>query len=375
MISTEELSSLLATLYAAPLEPTKWQSFLEHLCSLTNIDSGYLVGSHPTEGNLVLAGGGLNFDPEVFRLYNEHYGANDPYRDPLMSNPRIGLIQGEDLVTHSTLLESELYNEVLSRYDLEYMNMLSCNCSNGQAELLSLWRSEKHGPLDRETSRLLEMLIPHLQTALGLRTKVAACDASNLFSETALESMSIAAFLVTHKGLVRHMNQRAASCLQSGDGLVIQDGRLTANDSQQNAHLESLILGTASNGKKRSTSIPGTGIRISRRRTQSALQVTVIPAPKANQIGSGESFALVFVSDPSASPRPRSALMQQLYGLTPAEARVADLLLEGYEGREAAQRLGITLETFRFHVKRVLTKTGAHRQTELLRLMLSLPGQ
>src|ERR1700734_1945266 len=139
MISTEELSSLLATLYAAPLEPTKWHAFLEHLCSLTNIDSGYLVGSHPTEGNVCLAGGGLNFDPEVFRLYNEHYGANDPYRDPLMSNPRIGLIQGEDLVSHSTLLESELYNEVLSRYDLEYMNMLSCNCRNGQAELLSLW--------------------------------------------------------------------------------------------------------------------------------------------------------------------------------------------------------------------------------------------
>lgn len=375
MISTEELSSLLATLYAAPLEPTKWQSFLEHLCSLTNIDSGYLVGSHPTEGNLVLAGGGLNFDPEVFRLYNEHYGANDPYRDPLMSNPRIGLIQGEDLVSHSTLLESELYNEVLSRYDLEYMNILSCNCSNGQAELLSLWRSEKHGALDREASLLLEMLIPHLQTALGLRTKVVACDASNLFSETALESMSIAAFLVTDKGLVRHMNQLATSSLQRRDGLFIQDGRLTADDSQQNAYLESLIFGAASSGRNKSATLSGKGIRISRRHNRSTLQVTVIPAPKDNQIGNGDSFALVFVSDPSSSPRPRSALMQQLYGLTPAEARVADLLLEGFEGREAAEKLRITLETFRFHVKRVLKKTGAHRQTELLRLMLSLPCQ
>jgi DNA-binding CsgD family transcriptional regulator len=37
--------------------------------------------------------------------------------------------------------------------------------------------------------------------------------------------------------------------------------------------------------------------------------------------------------------------------------------------------LGITLETARFHLKRVLTKTGARRQSELMRLMLSLPGQ
>jgi hypothetical protein len=139
MISTQELSSLLATLYAAPLEPEKWQVFLDHLCALTNISSGYLVASHPTEGNTILAGGGLNFDPEIFHLYNEHYGANDPYRAPLVANLRVGLIQGEDLVSHASLVESELYNEVLSRYDMEYMHMLSCNCNNDQAEVLSLW--------------------------------------------------------------------------------------------------------------------------------------------------------------------------------------------------------------------------------------------
>jgi DNA-binding CsgD family transcriptional regulator len=66
--------------------------------------------------------------------------------------------------------------------------------------------------------------------------------------------------------------------------------------------------------------------------------------------------------------------MRQLYGLTPAEARVANLLLEGAEVREAAGRIGITLETCRFHIKRVLAKTETHRQAELLWLMLSLPG-
>jgi DNA-binding CsgD family transcriptional regulator len=35
--------------------------------------------------------------------------------------------------------------------------------------------------------------------------------------------------------------------------------------------------------------------------------------------------------------------------------------------------MGLTLETARFHVKRVLAKTGTKRQTELMRLMLSLP--
>jgi DNA-binding CsgD family transcriptional regulator len=54
---------------------------------------------------------------------------------------------------------------------------------------------------------------------------------------------------------------------------------------------------------------------------------------------------------------------------------LADLLLKGLEVRGIADRLGITIETARFHLKRVLAKTGTRRQTELMRLMLSLPGQ
>jgi DNA-binding CsgD family transcriptional regulator len=89
----------------------------------------------------------------------------------------------------------------------------------------------------------------------------------------------------------------------------------------------------------------------------------------------GQLAALVFVSDPEAATPSRSEILRRLYGLTPAEARIADLLASGSEVGEVAARSGITLETARFHVKRVLNKTGARRQTELVRLMLSLPGQ
>jgi DNA-binding CsgD family transcriptional regulator len=89
----------------------------------------------------------------------------------------------------------------------------------------------------------------------------------------------------------------------------------------------------------------------------------------------GQLAALVFVGDPEAVTLSRSAVLRRFYGLTPAEARIADLLASGKEVGEAAARLGMTLETGRFHVKRVLSKTGTRRQAELVRLMLSLPGQ
>ena len=83
---------------------------------------------------------------------------------------------------------------------------------------------------------------------------------------------------------------------------------------------------------------------------------------------------LVFLSDLSRKPASRAEVLCALYHLTPTESRLADLLLQGTEVRVAADQMRTTLETTRFHLKRVLAKTGTHRQTELIRLMLSLPG-
>jgi len=60
MIATKELSSHLATLYAAPLEPKTWQVFLACLSILTDTASGYMVSIRPEEGHVTFAGGGIN---------------------------------------------------------------------------------------------------------------------------------------------------------------------------------------------------------------------------------------------------------------------------------------------------------------------------
>jgi DNA-binding CsgD family transcriptional regulator/PAS domain-containing protein len=375
MISNEELSSLLTALYAAPLEPRMWQVFFDRLCVLTNIASGYMLSYRPLEERVVvLAGGGLNFNPESSRLYNEHYGANDPYREPTMANPRIGVIQGDELVSHSHLVRSELYNEVLHKFDLEHMTLMSCSCSDEQADLFPFWSSPRQGPMDAASIHLLETLIPHVQTALRLSATVRAQHAASLLSEVALDAMSIAAFLVTRKGRIRHMNQRAANYLRENSGLRLHLGTLTATDSREAAQLEKLLQAATSNRRDRSETSPGGAMMISRPTDGKPLQLTVIPAPQQNLVTENELCAIAFVSATDAAPASRVTVLRQLYRLTPTECRLADLLLEGLDVRDAAGRLAITLETARFHLKRVLAKTGARRQTELMRLMLSLPA-
>ena len=84
--------------------------------------------------------------------------------------------------------------------------------------------------------------------------------------------------------------------------------------------------------------------------------------------------ALIFLSDPDGRPSPRSAVLRELYGLTRTESRLADLLAQGYELASAADQLSMAFETARSHLEVIFSKTGASRQTDLVRLILGLPG-
>lgn len=374
MISTEDLSELLATLYAAPLEPEKWQVFFDQLSRLTKISCGYLITGSESHGQEILAGGGFSFNPEVLRLYKEYYGQLDPFWSPYLRNPSVTVIRGEELVSHDQLLRTEFYNDLLAEFEMESMTLLSCSSTTEQTDVMPVWRRSQDGPMEDASIALLRTLLPHAHTALRMRTKLQAAAVLGQFAELAFDAMSTAVFLVSATSHVQHMNEFAATFVQRADGLRLEGAVLTASDPTESAYLRSLISGAALTGKKRAHTVPGGALNISRLGTQPPLQVAVLPVPENLSSAGVSSCALVFVHDPSALPKSRAAFIRQLYGLTPTEARLADLLLEGLEVRDIANRLAITLETARFHLKRVLAKTGTRRQTELMRLMLSLPG-
>lgn len=374
MISTQELSQLLETLYAAPLQPEKWQAFFDHLSQLTNISCGYLITGSESQGQQILAGGGLCFNPEVLHLYKDYYGPMDPFWSPYLRNPRITVISGEELVSHDQLRKTEFYNDLLADNEMEYMTMLSCSSTVEHTDVMPVWRRAQDGPMGGASVDLLRMLLPHARIALQMRTVLQAVNAQSQFAELALDTMSTAVFLVSATGSVQHMNKAAAALAQLADGLRLKGTILTASNSKESAQLALFIAGAAWAGRGTHTA-PGGALHISRQQIPGSLHIAVLPIPEDRRSLMGVPCALVFASDPGASPKPRGSFMRMLYRLTPAESRLADLLLEGFEVRGVAERLGITIETARFHLKRVLTKTGTRRQAELIRLMLSLPGE
>lgn len=91
----------------------------------------------------------------------------------------------------------------------------------------------------------------------------------------------------------------------------------------------------------------------------------------------GSTLGILVVTTLSRTRVPSPNLVQSLFALAPAEARVAALIGSGLSPRQAAEKLGVSEGNVRTTLKHVFTRIGVSRQTELALLLakLALVGQ
>jgi DNA-binding CsgD family transcriptional regulator len=76
-------------------------------------------------------------------------------------------------------------------------------------------------------------------------------------------------------------------------------------------------------------------------------------------------------SDPDARTSTSGQALIELYGLTPAEARLMAALVDGERLEDYAERQQISINTARTQSKQVFAKTGHGRQADLIREVLA----
>lgn len=79
----------------------------------------------------------------------------------------------------------------------------------------------------------------------------------------------------------------------------------------------------------------------------------------------------VIIHDPDQQIRIDEDALRTAYQTTASEARICSLLAGGERLEDVAAQLGITPHTARTHLKRIFEKTGATRQAELMKVVLS----
>jgi DNA-binding CsgD family transcriptional regulator/PAS domain-containing protein len=279
-----------------------------------------------------------------------------------------------DFTTETEMAQSEFYQDYLVPNEMGYVGAKLLLSDSNYVAGIAIQRSRRQGPFERDELDLLDRLAPHLTRALRLQTRFAELEARRWADQTLCDQLPFAVVLVDECGRIVSQNQAAIDLLAAGDGATARCRRLrTAHPSEQSA-LEQLIRDAAAP----TSGNPATGGALSLRRPslRRPLSVFVMPIPRRGSpfslnAGAPSPAAIIIISDPEAVPQAPAATLQGLYGLTPAEAALAQALAAGRTLQEYGDEAQVTSETARWRLKQVFAKTDTHRQAELVRLLLA----
>jgi DNA-binding CsgD family transcriptional regulator/PAS domain-containing protein len=366
---------LLATLYAAPMKPELWNVFMAETARLSGVSKGALIAHDLDDKHHSISAGFGDKVSESRELYESCYCQFDEWTSRF---PRFALalgtgrvLRGEEIWPDELLRRSIFYNEFLKRFDTCQMAVIAIGSSGKRFEALSIYRGPNEPPFDREQLAVLEILVPHLQSALAIRRRLLALETRVSDLENALNELDTALVLVNAAGETVFANRKAQQICDRREGLHIYRSRLVALCPAENCRLREIIAMAISAGRSRSLDHGG-AVTISRSSGR-PLQILAAPFITNDSSTAKVAVAIVFICDPDAKSALPSAALRQLFHLTPAEIRVSLLLADGQSLSAAAETIGVRHETVRSQAKSIFSKTGTRRQGELIKLLRNLP--
>jgi DNA-binding CsgD family transcriptional regulator len=213
---------------------------------------------------------------------------------------------------------------------------------------MHFWKERPDGRLfgDRELA-LLRLLYPAF--CAGVRSIMWWRVQSQTLTET-FSWLEHPAMVATSNGHVVHANSAFES--------------LCAEDPQADA------IKTAVCNAIRELATPGEAMLVFRTKGAATREVTttggryrVCACRFGERVGGNAGYIVAGVQRLSARV-PSVEELQERFGLTPAESRVASLIAEGLSNKEIAARLAVTAHTANRHTEKVLLKLGAKSRTE-----------
>lgn len=364
---------LLPLLYEAAADTDQWQAFLRDLSKQADARIATLISrDEKLELRFVVQSGA---DPEAEMAYQSYYWSIDAF---LSFSKQRGfgypgaIFPAQAYVSDQELKATEYGNDFLLKYGM-FRHCFSLFGKNGVAlTILALIRSVREESFGEPALQILRFLAPHVRQAIRLDERFRQLRQESAAKTAALDQFALGVVFLDGAGKILGTNGAAEAIFAANDGVSNYKGRLRASTPYEDRNLQAAIFHSCQTGAARGTGA-GAVFFISRRPPAKPLQLIVGPACSAIATLSPRPSAVVFIQDLSARIRPRSGLLKQLYGFTPAESRLACLILDGKSNEEITELLGISRNTFKTQMKSIFSKANVRRLSELIRLLMALP--
>lgn len=202
-------------------------------------------------------------------------------------------------------------------------------------------------------------------SAQGLRKALMGAD-------EALNRIAVGVFLIDAERKVLFRNRRADDLIAEADGLSLsREGLLRGEKPAQTQALRDIIdmaVARVANGERQSSD----AVALTRDSGKRPLIAVACPLGRG-PAAAGEPAVGLFVTDPEWRSSDAAEAVAQLYGLSPAETRLALALVRGLRLDEIAEEFGLSRNTVSYTLKNLFRKTETDRQADLISLFLSNP--
>ena len=368
MNKPNDMVRLLELLYAAVSSDTAWDAFLVALGRQCNADIAVLFMHDYRSSNvpfLVSCGMGASLEES----YKSHYGAVNPWVAEQECMPEGSVVASHRLASDASICSSEYFADFLRPLDVRYAMGSNILKSDNCMMKLGILRGSKQGPMGEKELGLMSALMPSLQNAMRLRGRLAELQARSRLEWEVVEAMPFGVVFLDRNSTVLRMNVAGREIVAAADGLAMDSrGGITTGRAHDQLWISSTVA-AALRGQAQSALPPTLSLpRPSGRRNYSVQVLAVRDTPLSLD---GAAHAVLFVCDPERKFEAVEQCLPSLFGLTPAEARLASYLAHGLTLRESAARLGISEGTARCVSKRVFSKTGARGQPDLVRYVIT----
>jgi len=362
-MTIKTFSEINSALYLGPYESPRWDSFLQLLkkiCKAESVNMGLRRPLREDDAGVVFWKSDRSYDEMMACGYYAEL-------DDFTNLPRGEVVTLHDIYTHEQLARSAYYQNWLKPNNFNYLLGTDIYKDDQVAIYIRLTRGagcENFGDFEKS---LLKQLQPHFQNLVLWLDNQEALNSELSIYEGVTRHLALGTILVEDDGSIIKTNPISDYLLNSEDGLYVEQGRLACKSTKLNQTLTKMLAGASSpdgKGKSGSLSIP---------RNQSTKPLLLTFKPRATSEFTGAVIRannMVFIYAPEMQITGSPLALQEMLGLTKAETRLVIELANGLTVRQIIDKIGVTENTVRTHLKKIFRKTEVSNQSSLVSMAL-----
>lgn len=355
-------------IYDAVLAPDQLPLALAHMTEWLQGDTCHLVGWKGGCGEPLLSVS-TGLDEGIGQDYAAYYAAIDPRRQLALDR----YAPGELLLCHEHfdkrfVSRSEFFQDYLLPIGIHHMLGTTLVHDSQHLVQIAFQRHVNHVHFSQREITLAHRLSPHLQRACQLLIRNQQSQDQSVFNQAVVDNSPFAMLALSIDGEVLHANSLGERLLRSGHWMRQVGTRLCARDVNRRTELLAALRNVASNGRP-----VNMNLRASDSLGHCCLTLMRMPQSGNISIASSKAVVLCLITESHGNRIATARQLMELFGLSPAEARLVRGLVQGNCLDEYATHQGLKRTTVKSQLRNALLKMGFDNQRDLIRMVLRLP--